>query len=120
MGRFFGDWSEIEDVIDGFEIEQSDLSEANIIIAVYEGGYEGQAFVVFSRGDKFYEVHGSHCSCYGLEGQWKPEETSVEDLQFRLENARVPMIGAYGEEAVMALQRGLIDEIFEKEVLLKK
>ncbi len=48
--------------------------------------YSGSALVLFSQGDKLYEVNGSHCSCYGLEGQWSPEETTVESLKFRLEN----------------------------------
>jgi hypothetical protein len=30
---------------------------------------------------KLYENHGSHCSCYGFEDQWAPEETSIEYLQ---------------------------------------
>jgi hypothetical protein len=30
---------------------------------------------------KLYETHGSHCSCYGFEGQWNLEETTVEYLK---------------------------------------
>ena len=30
---------------------------------------------------KLFETHGSHCSCYGFEGQFEPEETTVEYLQ---------------------------------------
>lgn len=48
--------------------------------------YEGKAFVLFEEGGKLYEVHGHHCSCYGLEEQWSPEETSVEALLYRIEN----------------------------------
>jgi len=40
--------------------------------------YSGYAWVVYTVKDKVYEVHGSHCSCNGLEGQWCPEETSWE------------------------------------------
>lgn len=36
--------------------------------------YSGRAWVVYRNGDKFFEVEGGHCSCYGLEDQWKPEE----------------------------------------------
>jgi hypothetical protein len=32
------------------------------------------------RDGKLYENHGSHCSCHGFEGQWFPEETTVEYL----------------------------------------
>lgn len=37
--------------------------------------------VVYRRDGKLYEVHGNHCSCYGLEGQWEPEEATVESLR---------------------------------------
>ena len=48
--------------------------------------YSGHAFVLFERDGKLFEVNGSHCSCYGLEGQWKPEETTIEALEHRLLN----------------------------------
>lgn len=37
--------------------------------------YSGDAFVLgFDKElNQFFEVNGSHCSCYGLEGQWEPE-----------------------------------------------
>lgn len=31
-------------------------------------------------------VRPPHCSCYGLEDQWEPEETTLEALKHRLEN----------------------------------
>jgi len=46
--------------------------------------YEGYAFVLFERDGKLYEVNGGHCSCFGLEGQWEPEETTVEAIQHRI------------------------------------
>jgi hypothetical protein len=36
--------------------------------------------VIYEKDGQLYEVHGGHCSCYGLEGQWSPEETSKEYL----------------------------------------
>jgi len=27
-----------------------------------------------------YENHGGHCSCFGFEGQWEPEETTLEHI----------------------------------------
>ena len=37
--------------------------------------YSGDAYVLgYNKENKqFFEVHGSHCSCYGLEGQWDEE-----------------------------------------------
>lgn len=42
--------------------------------------YSGDAYVLGYNKDKkqFFEVHGSHCSCYGLEGQW--DEEYYEDV----------------------------------------
>jgi hypothetical protein len=36
--------------------------------------------VIFEKDGKLWEVNGSHCSCYGLEGQWQPEETTWEAI----------------------------------------
>lgn len=46
--------------------------------------YSGDAYVLgFDKEqNKFFEVHGSHCSCYALEGQWDPEYfANLEQLQ---------------------------------------
>jgi hypothetical protein len=54
------------------------------VFASYGGGsYEGDAFVLYQRDGKLYEVSGSHCSCYGLESQWSPEETTWAALAMR-------------------------------------
>lgn len=66
--------------------EHVDVREEEVLLASYRtGSYEGEAFVLFARGGKLYEVNASHCSCYGLEGQWKPEETSAVTLRERME-----------------------------------
>lgn len=65
--------------------EKPEFKGAEILLASYgTPSYEGYAFVLFRRGGKLYEVNGSHCSCYGLEGQWEPEETTVEALRHRV------------------------------------
>ena len=62
----------------------------SVLLASYgTGSYEGSAFVLFKKGDKLYEVNGSHCSCHGLEDQWYPEETTVRALRYRLENGEL-------------------------------
>lgn len=76
-----------EEVAEWFCEDVTVLEGAKILYAVYDQGcYEGSAFVLFSRDGKLYEVNGSHCSCYGLETQFDPEETSVEALEHRLTN----------------------------------
>ena len=67
--------------------DKPEYKGVEILFASY--GYEnysGDAFVLFRRDGKLYEVNGGHCSCYGLEGQWEPEETTIEALRHRLSN----------------------------------
>jgi hypothetical protein len=81
---YYGSFSCIDDIKSNFEISDKELKGCEIIFADYDTPpYEGSAHVIFRKGGKLYEVNGSHCSCYGLEGQWVPEETLVEALMFR-------------------------------------
>lgn len=67
-----------------FKIAPDFPTRKEILYASYEcPPYEGYAFVLYERDGKLYEVNGSHCSCFGLEGQWKPEETSWGALAMR-------------------------------------
>lgn len=55
-----------------------------ILYADYQtGNYEGSAYVLGYDNvqDKFFEVHGGHCSCYGLEGQWNEEYCTLSELK---------------------------------------
>lgn len=70
-----------------------------ILLASYTyENYSGDAFVLFRRDGKLYEVNGGHCSCYGLEDQWLPEETSKEELLKRLNDGRLGASGYSGNE----------------------
>jgi len=91
---YLGNFENKQDVFQEFShsydhIDESfeDFKDIEILLAVYDNeDYEGSAFVLFQQNGKLYEVNGGHCSCYGLEGQWDPEETSVKELRHRLEN----------------------------------
>jgi hypothetical protein len=64
----------------------------NVLFAAYgTDNYSGDAFVLFEQDGKLYEVNGSHCSCYGLEGQWEPEETRLDALEFRFTKGEMGM-----------------------------
>jgi hypothetical protein len=39
--------------------------------------------VLFQRDGKLYEVSAGHCSCYGLEGRWEPDEVTWDQLAMR-------------------------------------
>ena len=96
--RYFGAWSSIVDVHKDFGIDDSDLRDGEVLVAMYEKeAYEGTACVLFERDGRLYEVNASHCSCYGLEGQWSPEETSWDALQMRKFGA--PAVIANNREA---------------------
>lgn len=89
MGVYMNNWSNFNEMVADFS-EYDDayfpMDGIEIILASYgTENYAGDAFVLFRKDGKLYEVNGSHCSCYGLEGQWKPEETTVESLQHRLD-----------------------------------
>lgn len=87
MSKYVGSWDNFDEMISDWEIPADKIvpiSDADVIVAAYGGGaYEGAAFVLFKHDGKLYEVNGSHCSCFGLEGQWNPEETFYETLAKR-------------------------------------
>jgi len=74
---------------DGYAHDESiarELDEYDIVIA-YESvgswGCDSSSFFLLrhkSSGEMF-EVHGSHCSCYGFEGQFELEAVTVEHLK---------------------------------------
>lgn len=71
-------------------IASDDYKGIEVLLASYSAAnYSGDAFVLFRRDGKLYEVNASHCSCYGVEGQWEPAETTVEALQHRLDKGRL-------------------------------
>lgn len=70
-------FSSKEDIEHEFEVNLPENCE--ILFASYDvDGYDGAATVIFRINGELFEVHGSHCSCFGLEDQWEPETTSVE------------------------------------------
>lgn len=57
----------------------------NILFASYgQDNYTGDAWVLFEKDGQLFEVNGSHCSCMGLEDQWKPEPVILGELKTRL------------------------------------
>lgn len=81
---YYENFSCIDDVKEEFRISDKDILDCEIIYAAYDTPlWEGYAHVIFIKNGKLYEVNGSHCSCYGLEEQWLPEETLLEALLSR-------------------------------------
>ena len=83
---YLGDWGGLEDLLRNFQIGKDEVKGYKVIVAYYSyEDYSGSAFVLLKKGRKYYEVHGSHCSCYGLEGQWSLEESAPLALKYRIE-----------------------------------
>jgi hypothetical protein len=98
MNRYFG-FDDRDDVKGRFDYNGDDFpTDDQILFAAYGGGsYDGIAKVIFEKDGKVYEVNASHCSCYGLEDQWSPEETSWEAMKkYKLDSYD------YGDDGVNA------------------
>lgn len=81
---YLHDWSDLEGMCKDFEISPDQLKNSTVLLASYTyADYSGSAFVLYQTGGQLFEVNGSHCSCYGLEDQWSPEETTVDELWHR-------------------------------------
>ena len=91
MKVFYGNFEEdettckpIDLLCKEYDITEEVIESIDIIYADYEYiSYDGESFVLFSKYGELYEVNGSHCSCYGLEGQWNPEPTTAEAILAR-------------------------------------
>lgn len=87
---YLNDWENKSDVFEDFAREADET--VNILFASYsDENYVGDAWVMFEQNGKLYEVNGDHCSCFGLEGQWAPEEVLLKELEHRL------IRGTFGE-----------------------
>ena len=91
--------------------ENPAYKDVEILLASYGApSYEGHAFVLFRRDGVLWEVNASHCSCYGLEDQWCPEETSVAALRYRLDHGSLGQ-GGWDENPFADELRQVLDEL---------
>ena len=69
-----------------FDIDRKELARWSVLIAYESVGSWGcdssNYFLLRCRKTKrLFEARGSHCSCYGFEGQWKPERVTLAYLK---------------------------------------
>lgn len=86
----FSSWEDVANAYAGTRWGSSSEQEATltaipepeeVLFADYTyEDYTGDSTVIYRNGDRYFMVSGSHCSCYGLEGQWEPEEYTKEEL----------------------------------------
>ena len=59
----------------------TDLDNYEVLAALLdEGGYEGYSYMLLLDNSSgcYYENIASHCSCYGFEDGFNPQETNIE------------------------------------------
>jgi hypothetical protein len=82
MDVYYGSFENWKDVLNEFSVEDESMNDVIPLFASYNHeGYEGDATVVYMKDQKLWLVQGSHCSCYGLENQWQPEDMPLEALE---------------------------------------
>lgn len=113
---YYGNWACWNDVAGDFNIDPKLEKSIVVLYAEYNApDYEGYATVVFVENGKFYFVGGSHCSCFGLEGQWEPDETPLKVL---LHMATEGQFGTGLEGALRTVQDLGLDQIPPEEATL--
>lgn len=78
------------------------LKNKEVLIAyesVGDYGCDSSSFFLLrcKATDKIYTVNGSHCSCFGFEGQLDLQETELAALKLQNENGGVFYPGGYDE-----------------------
>ncbi|MNC28629.1 hypothetical protein D3C75_768460 [compost metagenome] len=101
-----------QDICDEFSVPPATLDACNILLAYYhvgDYGCDSSAFVLYEKGGVLYEVNADHCSCYGLEGQWGPEETNIAALDHRATHGSLGNVGGYDDSGYAAESRAVIE-----------
>ena len=78
MKVYHGDFTCWADVEREFAVSSPEGDKVVLHASYDYEDYLGLATVLWFEGGRFYLVEGSHCSCYGLEGQFLPEETPLD------------------------------------------
>jgi hypothetical protein len=104
MNHFEDLFTNVEDICREFQTDADELKGAKVYAAMYRyEDYSGSAMVLFEKDGKLFSVHGGHCSCYGLEGQWKPEEETWANILHWLDKGT--MYNEFSDELRAHLRR---------------
>lgn len=75
-----------EHLVEQYGADEKELKKFDILVA-YESvgswGCDSSSWFLLRNKEtgQLFENHGSHCSCYGFEGQWGPEPATLEYLK---------------------------------------
>ena len=101
---YYGDFSCWDDLVCQFGLSNRNQDDIVVLFAAYDvPDYDGYATVVYVQNGKFYLVEGAHCSCYGLEDQWDPEEMPLEAL-LQMANEGLGLLSNYNNQFKDALR----------------
>lgn len=97
MKRYNENFENDSDIEREFALAANHLRDNNleVLYAIYTtGDYDGDSFLVLRNTvtKELFEVNASHCSCYGLEGQFEPERTTLESLKLRKDYSGTPFL----------------------------
>jgi hypothetical protein len=81
----------------------ADLENKEVLVAyesVGDYGCDSNSFFLLKdrTSGELFEIHGSHCSCYGFEGQLKLERSSKDSLKYRNREGHVFYTGFYDND----------------------
>jgi hypothetical protein len=75
-------FNSLDDVCEHYEINREDLNKYNVVYCYYlYENWTGNSELLLEKDGKLFVVSASHCSCYGLERQFEPEEISVKEIE---------------------------------------
>ena len=80
----FESWAQVRENFNGYGSDTVAVAvavpdkEPRFVFAIYARRPTKGTRTFFSKTEKKSSASGSHCSCFGLEGQWKPEQMPVE------------------------------------------
>lgn len=86
IGSAFSDWTEekiCNYLIEDWGAAPDNFDRFHILAAAGDlGEYEESAWFLLrdKETSELFEISGSHCSCYGFEGQFKPAPTTMNYL----------------------------------------
>jgi hypothetical protein len=111
----------VDDIMLAFQVSEDDLiTDDQVVFAVVDeqsDEYNGSAWIVFHHNGQLYEVHGSHCSCYGFEAQWIPSGTSEKFVLSQIEQGWMEYSG-YRDDLKRAFEayvlRDVVREVTER------
>lgn len=83
---YFGSFTDRKQMLGEFAEPYGLLPTDIVLFAKYDvAWYDGCAHVLIQRDADLYEVRASHCSCDGLEHQWKPQYVTWKALALGLD-----------------------------------